>query len=202
MKLYYAQNSRAVRVAWLLEELGLDYEVERFTLGERAMREPDYLGIHPVGRVPVLEDGDVRLFESGAIVQYILARHGGGRLAPAVESAEFPAYLQWLHYCEGMIMGPINSLVVETVLLPPERRTEINVKRATKLLDQVLMPVEARMQGRDWLAGDFSAADIMTGHSVIVSRDLVKADFGNKPNLDAYADRLLARPALQRAMAK
>ena len=199
MKLYYAQNSRAVRIAWLLEELGLEYEIEKFTLGDRAMREDDYKSIHPMGRVPALEDGDVTLFESGAIVQYILALHAGGQMAPKPDSKEFPNYLQWLHYCEGMIMPPINTLVVETILLPPERRTELNVKRATKLLNQMLMAVEHHMQGRAYLAGDFTAADIMTGHSVTVSRDMLKMDFSDKPNLDAYADRLLARPALQKA---
>ena len=199
MKLYYAQNTRAVRVAWLLEELGLDYEIEKFELGSPEMRAPEYLKIHPMGRVPVLEDGDIRIFESGAIVQYILALYGQGRLQPEPGTQDFADYLQWLHYCEGMIMPPVNTLVVETVLLPPERRTELNVKRATKLLNQMLMAVEQHMDGRDYLAGDFTAADIMTGHSVTVSRDMLKMDFSDKPNLDAYADRLLARPALQKA---
>lgn len=199
MKLYYAQNTRAVRVAWLLEELGLEYELEKFELGSPGMRAPEYLKIHPMGRVPVLEDGDIRIFESGAIVQYILALYGNGRLQPAVGTQEFAEYLQWLHYCEGMIMPPINTLVVETVLLPPERRTELNVKRATKLLGQMLMAVEHHMEGRAYLAGDFTAADVMTGHSVTVSRDMLKIDFSDKPNLNAYADRLLARPALQKA---
>lgn len=198
MKLYYAQNSRAVRIAWLSEELGLDYDIERFELGSRDMRGPDYLAVHPMGRVPTLEDGDVTIFESGAIVQYILARHGNGRLVPAVDAPEFPLYLQWLHYCEGMIMPPINTIVVETILLPPERRTEINVKRATKLLNQMLTAVDAHMQGRDFLAGEFSGADIMTGHSIIMSGRL-GADFSDKPNLQPYADRLMARPALKKA---
>ena len=200
MKLYYAQNSRAVRIAWLLEELGLEYEIEKFSLGDREMREDAYRRVHPMGRVPALEDGDVTLFESGAIVQYLLAMHANGRMAPQPGSKEFPNYLQWLHYCEGMIMPPINTIVVETILLPPERRTELNVKRATKLLNQMLTAVEAHMEGRDFLAGEFSGADIMTGHSVIVSRNLVKADFSDKPNLSRYADSVLQRPALQKAM--
>ncbi|TDE34545.1 glutathione S-transferase family protein [Antarcticimicrobium sediminis] len=199
MKLYYAQNTRAVRVAWLLEELALDYEIEKFELGSPEMRAPEYRKIHPMGRVPVLEDGEIRLFESGAIVQYILALYGNGRLQPDVGTQEFAAYLQWFHYCEGMIMPPINTLVVETILLPPERRTEVNVKRATKLLNQMLTTVEQQMEGCAYLAGDFTAADIMTGHSVTVSRDMLGMDFSDKPNLNAYADRLLARPALQKA---
>ena len=200
MKLYFAPRSRAVRIAWLLEELGLDYELERFSLGDRTMREPGYLGVHPIGRVPALEDGDVTIFESGAIVEYLLARHGKGRLRPAVDSADFPAYLQWLHYSEGMIMPQVNVIMVETVFLPPERRNETNVKRATKLLNQMLLAVNAHMAGRDYLAGDFSGADIMTGHAVIGAEGM-GIDFADKPNLVPYAERLRARPALQKALA-
>ncbi len=79
MKLYFAPNSRSVRSAWLLEELGLDYELERFTLGDKAMRDAAYLAKNPNGRVPVLEDGDVRITESTAIAQYLVARYGNGR---------------------------------------------------------------------------------------------------------------------------
>ncbi|MEY8838886.1 glutathione S-transferase family protein, partial [Cribrihabitans sp. XS_ASV171] len=111
MKLYFAPNSRAVRVAWLLEELELEYEIEKYKLGDAAMRAPDYLAIHPMGRVPVLEDGDIRIFESGAIVQYLLAVYGHGQLQPGTMTAAYADYLQWLHYCEGMIMPPINTIV-------------------------------------------------------------------------------------------
>ena len=97
MKLYFAPNSRAVRVAWLLEELELPYEVQKFTLGAPEMREAPYLAKHPMGRVPALEDGEITLFESGAIVQYILAKYGSGRFVPEMQTAEFAAYLQWFH---------------------------------------------------------------------------------------------------------
>ncbi|MCR9126470.1 MAG: glutathione S-transferase [Rhodobacteraceae bacterium] len=200
MKLYYAPNTRAVRVAWLLEELGLEYDIAHYKLGDPAMRGADFLRISPLGRVPVLEDGDARLLESGAIVQYILARHAGGRLQPAVTDPDYPDFLQWLHFAEGMLMPPINTIVVETVLLPPERRTEINVKRATKLLGQMLTVVDRRMKGRDHLLGDFSAADIMTGHAVMAAGRF-GADLNETENLAAYAARLAARPALQRAEA-
>lgn len=198
MKLYYSQNSRAVRVAWALEELGLSYDLEKFDLGSPDMRSPEYRTKHPMGRVPVLEDDEVTLFESGAIIQYLLAKYGEGRLVPTVESPEFAQYLQWFHYAEGMIMPPMNTLVVETILLPPERRTEINVKRSTKLLGQMLSAVNDVLVDRDYLAGEFTAADMMTGHAVIMSIRL-GADISDKPNLQPYADRLRARPALQKA---
>lgn len=200
MKLYFAPDTRAVRIAWLLEELGLPYDLHRMTLGDKAMRSPDYLAVNPMGRVPTLVDGDVTLSESGAIVQYLLARHGKGRLVPPVDSPAFADYLQWLHFAEGMIMPQINVIMVETVFLPPERRNEVNVKRALKLLNQMLGAVNAHMDGREYLAGDFSGADIMCGHAVLVSERL-GSDLSDKPNLPPYIARLAARPALQKARA-
>ncbi|MEM7684419.1 MAG: glutathione S-transferase family protein [Paracoccaceae bacterium] len=200
MKLYFAQNSRAVRTAWLLEELGLDYELERFKLGDKAMRDPEYLAKNPNGRVPVLEDGDVRITESTAIAQYLVGRYGNGRFAPPVESPEFPVYLQWLHYAEGMIMMPMGQIVVETILLPPERRSEEHAKRATKLLGRMLVAVDAHMDGRAYLAGDFTAADTITGHAVLMCRRL-GANMDGMDNLTTYMARLEARPALQKAFA-
>ena len=200
MKLYFAPNTRAVRVVWLFEELTLPYELVRFKLGDRAMRSPEYLKIHPMGRVPALQDGDVTIFESGAIVQYILAKYGQGRMVPEPISPHFPAYLQWLHYAEGMIMPPVNTIVVETILLPPERRNDVNVERATKLLTRMLAAVDEHLADKTFLAGEFSGADIMTGHACTVAARL-KADISDKPHVAAYIERINARPALQRAWA-
>ncbi len=200
MKIYHAPNTRSVRIVWLLEELGLPYEIESFRLGDARMRSPEYLKINPMGRVPTLEDGAVRLSESGAIVEYVLARHGKGRLVPEVSSPEFPRYLQWLHYAEGMIMPPVNIIVVETILLPKERRNQVNVDRAVKLLSRMLGAVDAGLEGREFMAGAFSGADIMTGHACTVAQRL-GADVSDKPNVAAYIARLNARPAMQRAWA-
>ena len=200
MKIYFASNSRAVRIVWLCEELGLPYELEQYKLGEKRMREPGYLGVHPMGRVPALEDDGTRIFESGAIVQYILARYGEGRLAPAPDSPRFADYLQWLHYCEGMIMPQVNIIVVETLFLPEERRNQVNVDRATKQLGRMLGAVDAALADREYLAGEFSGADIMTGHACVVSQRL-GADISDKPNVAAYIERLKNRPALAKALA-
>lgn len=200
MKVHLAPNTRSVRAIWLLEELGLPYDVQEYKLGDRSMRAPDYLKIHPMGRVPALEDADVTIFESGAIVEYVLARYGEERMQPSVNSLYFPMYLQWLHYAEGMIMPPVNVIVVETILLPADRRNDVNVSRATKLLGQMLGAVDAHMKGRDYLAGEFSGADIMTGHACTVAKRL-GADTTDKPDLEAYIERCNARPAMQRAWA-
>ena len=198
MKLYFAPESRAVRIAWLLDELGLKYEIERYTVGDRALRTPEYQKIHPMGRIPVLEDGDVRIYESGAIVEYLLAKYDDGKLSPSTKDDDFPEYLQWLHYAEGSIMPQVNILVVETILLPPERRNDTNVARALKLLKVILSNVNNRMEGRDYLTGKFSGADIMTGHACFGAKN-AGADISEMPNVQAYIDRLLKRPSLEKA---
>ena len=199
MKLYFAPKSRAVRTAWLLYELGLDFEVERFELGSKEMRSQEYMSVNPNARVPTLDDGDVRIAESGAIAQYLLARYGDGRFAPDISSPDFPLYLQWLHYGEGMIMGAMNNFVVETVFLPPEKSSKVHAERAFKLLGRYLLAVDAHLEGRDYLAGDFSIADTITGHACYMS-EWFGVDFSNMPNLVSYLNRIKARPAFQKAL--
>lgn len=198
MKIFHAPNTRSLRIVWLFEELGLPYELEKFKLGDPAMRSAEYRRVHPMGRVPALEDGDVTLFESGAIVEYVLARHAPGKLKPAVDSPDFPAYLQWFNYAEGMLMPPVNTIVVETMFLPEEKRNQTNVDRAKKLLGNMLTAIDGALADREYLAREFSGADIMTGHATIVGSRLA-GDVSHLPNVTAYVERLKARPALQKA---
>ncbi len=201
LKLHFAPNSRASRTLWLLEELGLDYELNRMDFHPRDLKSDEHRARHPLGRVPVLEDGDVSIFESGAIADYILERHKNGGLKPAPDDPRFPEYLQWFHYCEGMVMPPVNTIVVHTLLLPPERQDENVRGQAQRLLAKAWAPVEEAMQGRDYLIGDFSAADTMLGHACIMSGRLGVITDEAFPNLSAYAERLLARPACAKAFA-
>ena len=199
LKLHFAPNSRAGRIVWLLEELELPYELNRMDFSPKDLKSDEHRARHPLGRVPVLEDGDVSIYESGAIVEYVLERHKNGGLKPAVDAPEYPAYLQWFHYCEGMVMPPVNTIVVQTVLLPPERRDETALSQAQRLLTRSLEPVNAALAGKEYLIGDFSAADIMLGHACFMSNRL-----GCVPeemtNLKAYVERIAARPAFQKAM--
>jgi glutathione S-transferase len=153
---------------------------------------------HPLGRIPVLEDGDITLWESGAIAEYILERHKNGGLKPSPDAPNYPKYLQWFHYCEGMIMPPINTIVVQTILLPPERRDETALGQAQRLLARAVQPVEDDMVGKDYVAGEFTAADTMIGHAIMMSHRMGIVN-ENHPNLMAYIERLNARPALQKA---
>ena len=198
MKIYHAPNTRSVRILWLFEELGLSYELEHYKLGDPEMRTPEYRKIHPLGRVPVLEDGAVKIFESGAIIQYVLEKYGQGKFIPTSDTPNFARYLQWFHYAEGMIMPQVNIIVVESILLPEERRNKVNLDRATKLVTRMLTVVDEGLEGEEYLAGEFSGADMMTGHACIVSARL-GADISDKPNVAAYIERLNARPALKTA---
>lgn len=199
LKLHFAPNSRAGRILWLLEELGLEYELNRMDFHPKDLKSDAHRKRHPLGRVPVLEDGDVSIFESGAIVEYVLARHKDGGLKPAVDAPEFPEYLQWFHYCEGMVMPPMNTIVVQTLLLPPDRRSETALAQAQKLLSRAVAPVEEAVEGRDYLIGSFSAADIMLGHSIFMANRLGQVSDEMK-NLKAYVGRIEGRPAFQKAI--
>lgn len=199
LTLHYAPKSRATRIVWLLEELALPYDLVRYELGGPDMRTADFRQINPMGRVPVLEDGAVRLNESGAIVEYVLARHGGDALRPAPDEPNFPDYLQWLHYAEGMLMPPVNAFMVETFFLPPERQSAEHARRAKKLLGHMLRPLDAALQAQDYLAGPFTAADIMSGHAALAAKN-IGVETGDYPALEAYLARLEARPAYQKAL--
>ena len=163
------------------------------------LKSDEHRARHPLGRVPVLEDGGVSIYESGAIVEYVLERHKNDGLKPAVEAVQYPEYLQWFHYCEGMVMPPVNTIVVQTILLPPERRDETVLDQARRLLTKALAPVDQALDGKDYLIGDFSGADIMLGHACFMS-DRLGCVPDEMMNLKAYVSRIKARPAFQVAI--
>jgi len=199
LTLHFAPNSRASRSLWLMEELGLTYQLNRMDFSPKDLKSDEHRARHPLGRIPVLEDDDISIYESGAIAEYILERHKNGGLKPAPEDPRFPEYLQWFHYCEGMVMPPINTIIVHTLLLPPDRQDETVRGQAERLLAKSWLPVEAAMVGKDYLIGDFSAADTMLGHACIMSQRLGIITEEAFPLLSAYAARLLTRPACAKA---
>ena len=199
LKVHFVAGTRSGRVVWLLEELGLGYEVNIMPFTKEGLKSPEHRSRHALGRVPVLDDGDISIFESGAIIDYVLERHKNGGLKPNSDAPEFPFYLQWYHYCEGMVMPPMNQIVVQTILLPPDRRDEAVLNQAKKLLSKALAPVNDALAGKDYLIGDFSAADLMLGHSCFMANRLgcVTDDM---QNIKDYVARINARPAFQKAI--
>ena len=192
-------GTRAGRVVWLLEELGLEYEVNIMPFTKEGLKSSEHRSRHALGRVPVLEDGDISIFESGAIIDYVLERHKNGGLKPSSDSPEFPFYLQWYHYCEGMVMPPMNQIVVQTILLPPDRRDETVLNQAKNLLTKSLAPVNENLAEKDYLIGDFSAADLMLGHSCFMANRMGCVS-EEMQNIKDYVARINARPAFQKAI--
>ena len=199
LKVHFTPGTRAGRIIWLLEELGLEYEVNIMPFTKEGLKSPEHRSRHALGRVPVLEDGDISIFESGAIIDYVLERHKNGGLKPSSDSPEFPFYLQWYHYCEGMVMPPMNQIVVQTILLPPDRRDETVLNQAKNLLTKSLAPVNENLANNDYLIGDFSGADLMLGHSCFMANRLGCVS-EEMQNIKDYVARINARPAFQKAI--
>ena len=199
LKVHFAPNSRAGRIIWLMEELELEYEVNVMPFSKEGLKSDEHRARHALGRVPVLEDGEVMIFESGAIIEYVLTRHKAGGLKPKTDSPEFPYYLQWFHYCEGMVMPPMNQIVVQTILLPPERRDENVLKQAKNLLTKSLMMVNANLADKEYLIGDFSAADLMLGHACYMSNRMGCVT-DEMQHIKDYVARISARPAFKKAI--
>ena len=199
LKVHFVAGTRAGRVVWLLEELGLEYEVNVMPFSKEGLKSQEHRARHALGRVPVLEDGDISIFESGAIIDYVLERHKNGGLKPSSDAPEFPFYLQWYHYCEGMVMPPMNQIVVQTILLPPDRRDETVLNQAKNLLTKSLAPVNEILADQDYLIGDFSAADMMLGHSCFMANRLGCVN-DEMSNIKDYVARIADRPAFQKAI--
>ena len=199
LKLHHAPTSRAGRIVWLLEELEIKYELNSMKFHPSDLKSDEHRKRHPLGRVPVLEDGNIILYESGAIVEYILEKHAPGKLKPSVHTDIYPQYLQWFHYCEGMIMPPINIIVVQTILLPKERQNLESLTQAQKLLGKALLPVDKNLENKEYLIGEFSGADIMLGHSLYMSNKLGCVS-NEMTNIKAYIERIKARPHFIKAI--
>ena len=200
MKLYYAPLTRAVRILWLLEELGLPFELERFAFEPPTDRF--FSQKTPTGKFPTLVDGDITLCESGAIVEYILERYGDGRLAPAIGTPERAAYLQWLHYAEGTAFPPLGIITWLTRYRNQAEEHAVLLEDARARAAAGFAFLEEGLGEGPFLAGeDFTAADIMMGFTVIAGQALGVID-DRFPGLLAYAQRLASRPALQKLLAE
>ncbi|ATB35953.1 glutathione S-transferase [Cystobacter fuscus] len=197
LKLHHLVNSRSQRILWLLEELGLDYELVIYPRDPKTNFAPAELkAIHPLGKSPLLEDDGRVLAESGAIIDSVVRRHGQGRLAPAPDSAEYDAYVHWLHYAEGSAMLPLILGVYMGRL--GEAGAPLKPRISSEVTNH-LGYISGALGKRDYLVGnDFSAADIQMSFVLEVARS--SGALAPFPNLGAYLERLHGRPAYQRAI--
>ena len=196
---HHLENSRSQRILWLLEELGLDYQVRRYERDPKTMLAPPELArVHPLGKSPVIEDQGRVIAETGAIVEYLVEKMGG-RLGPPANREAVLRYRHFLHYAEGSMMPPLLALLVVNrlgVLGKPARGP------VQKMLDAHLDWLESELASRDWFAGDeFTAADVMMSFPLEASRNRAGLD-ESRPNLIDWLERIHARPAYAEALKK
>lgn len=202
LTVHHLGRSQSERIVWLCEELGLPYALKIYDRdAQTILAPPELKALHPTGAAPLLEDGGVLLAESGAIVDYILARHGGGRLAVAPADPAFPDYLYWLHFANGTLQPAMGrNMILGRLNLPADNPT----LRAMKgRLDLALGLVEQRLAKAEWFAGrEFTTADIMIVFSLTTMRFFLPLDLKPYPAILAYLQRVGKRDAYRRAMAK
>jgi glutathione S-transferase len=209
---HHLNNSRSQRVLWLLEELGLPYEIVKYQRDPKTMLAPDSLRkIHPLGKSPVITEDGATVAESGAIIEYLLERHGSGRLAPAPGTPERLRFNYWLHFAEGSAMPPlllklifdrIESGPMPFFAKPIAKGIARKVKGLTvePNLERQLDFMEGELGKSDWFAGnDFSAADIQMSFPVEASAQRAGLD-ASRPRLMAFLKKIHARPAYRRAL--
>ena len=196
---HHLENSRSQRILWMLEELELPYEVKRYERNKQTMLAPPELKqVHPLGKSPVIVDGDNVVAETGAIIEYLVEK-GDGRLGPLAHRESVLRYRQFLHYAEGSLMPP---LLVKLVLTRVPLWGKTAAKRIQPMIDVHLDYVESELSQRAWFAGDeMTAADIMMSVPLEAARS--RAGLGpSRPHTIAWLDTIHARPAYQTALAR
>ena len=198
--IYHLETSRSERIVWLMEELGLEYKLETFPRESTGAAPAALKAIHALGKAPVIRDGETVLAESGAIVEYIVNRYGGGRLAPRPDDVAYARYLYWLHFAEGSLMSLM--LIALTLSRIPEAAASPVTARIGARLTQVLAFVDGELGSGPWFAGaEFTAADVMMAFSFTTVQHFLAVDMAPYENILAYVKRIDARPAYRKAMA-
>ncbi len=207
LRIHHAPLTRSIRIVWLAEELDLEYEllpVEFSAAGQpggvRAERGPEHLAVSPMGKVPAIQDGKTAMFESGAIVEYLIERYGS-HLAPPPNSPRRPFYLQWVHFTEASLQRHLDYVFSHEHARPEEERSPAIADEARQVAREALGLVERALSPGPFLLGpDFSGADIMLGFTLLSAKHLavLTPDFSST---NGYLDRLVARPALLKAIA-
>lgn len=195
---HHLNDSRSQRILWLLEELGQAYEIRRYARDATTrLAPPELKAIHPLGKSPVVTEDAVTVIESGAIIDYIIRRHAHGRLAPDAATPAYDAYQQWLHYAEGSAMLPL------MLFMYVGRLGEAGAPLHPRIEDEIgnhLSYVNGALEGRDWLMGDFTAADIQMSFVGEVAGAFGR--YPQYPNLAAWVKRFQDRPAYRSALEK
>jgi glutathione S-transferase len=202
LTVHHLGKSQSERIVWLCEELGIPYELKCYARDPVTMlAQPDYKALHPIGAAPVITDGELVLAESAAVVEYIIAKYGNGRLALKPDHPDFAQFLYWFHFANGTLQAQLGrNMILNRLNLAADNPMLVATKAR---VDRSFDLVDARVRDSAYLAGDeFTSADIMIGFSLTTMRYFLPYDFGRYPNIRNYLGRIAARPAYQRAMEK
>jgi glutathione S-transferase len=212
LTVHHLNNSRSQRVLWLLEELGVSYEIARYQRQPNMLAPPELRAVHPLGKSPVITDNGNTVAESGAIVEYIVGAYGNGRLIPAPNTPERLRYTYWLHYAEGSAMPPLLLKLLFTLM--PKRAPALLRPLVRKVSNQALTTLvnpqlkqhmaywEAELGKTQWFAGnEFTAADIQMSFPLEAASARAGLEVGH-PKAMAWLERIHARPAYARALEK
>lgn len=199
LKIYHVPGTRSMRVIWAALELGIPHQVQSISFSPEYRASPEWRRINPVGKVPAMTDGAFTLFESGAMVQYLLDRYGTGRLQPKPGTEAHGVYLQWSWFAEATFARPIGEIVNHARVFGKDGQIPAVVDEMKARVRLCCEAVDAALQGKSYLLGsEFTAADIMMGYSALLaSRFVPLAPYAS---LSAYWTRLSERPACQKAM--
>jgi glutathione S-transferase len=199
LTIYHLETSRSERIVWLMEELGLPYKLQVFPRETTGAAPHPLKEIHALGRAPAIRDGDAVLAESGAIVDYIVHHHAGGRLAVPPEDSAYARYVYWLHFAEGSLMSLL--LIVLVLSRVQEAAASAVTARMRERMNQMLSFVDRELADGPWFAGAmFTAADVMMVFPFTTLRNFLAYDLAPYANIQSYLTRIAARPAYQKAM--
>ncbi|MFK7977589.1 MAG: glutathione S-transferase family protein [Halioglobus sp.] len=200
--IYHSPMARSCRIIWLAEELGLQYHLETMDLFSEQMTGQSYLEIHPLGKVPAIKDGDLALWETLAIIEYLAAKYGSDELLPARDTPEGAKAVQWMEFGENQLTVMASEVIVHaTDMLPEGRKIPALVERGNAELPKLVGVVENALEGQSYIVGEqFTAADIIIGFALMIAKH---AGFVNSdtPQCEQYFARIESRPAYQKAMA-
>ena len=201
IKIYHAKGTRGLRVMWLCEELNIDYEIQNVDFSKEFRFSEQWLKINPLGKLPSLRDGDILLFESCAMIQYILDKYGGGKLQPSPSTTSYAYFLQWLWFSEATFARPIGEIVNHRREFPDEQEIPEVVQEMQSRIYKCLDALNEALEGKDFILGkDFTAADISLGYSLLIAQNRIKKDFPER--VANYWSNISSRSAFMSARSR
>lgn len=200
LKLIHFPMTRSLRVVWALYELGVEADIETRAFDRASLKLPDYRELNPLGKTPVFFDNGKRMIESVAIIEYLSNKYAGGNLSRNAQDADYGDYLQWKEFGEAGMGGYVGQLLGHSMLLPKEHRIESMRLWAVGEMKNCLEFLEAGLEGRDYILGEFSLADISLGYILFLTHVSRNGELMG-PRTKAYYERLTSRDEWKRAIA-